>query len=323
MKKMLSYAGWGIAVVALAGLFFQYHFVSRQQVSIIDRHLEERVELAAYIATLRDELESSAADMNALMQRLEDTEATVLIWQDYLTDTFSGTDADRAALPDEIAELLSDTLEEVEEKKFDFSNFEMPEGMSGYMGTMMTEMQYGYFISALDVSPETRDQVRDLITGALKDTYDTVYEGDMEQVNTVGMFPNPELRTQLETILTPEQLAEFDAYEENLPAHMLRRSTRMQLQMFAGELTEENRELVTEILVEEFSAAFEDRDADEDSFDSLSFGGINGGMYENARLRLTELLTPEQLTIYERYADMQTAMMESMSDMMETMGIEE
>ena len=318
MKRILPYAGWGIALAASAGFLFQY-VANREQTAEIDLLSGERASLTALVGIQAEKLEAYAADMDAVTQRMEDTEATVLIWQDYLTDAFSETDA--ANLPDEIAALLPDALKEVEKSGFDFSNFEMPEQMSGYMGTMMTEMQYGNFISSLDVSPETREEVRDLITGSLKETFDAVYEGDEEPSSEFGMLSNSELRTQLETLLTPEQLADFDAYEENLSEHMMRQSTNMQLQMLAGGLTEENRELITEILVEEFSAAFED--IDEESFDPLSFGGMNGATYESARQRLSELLAPDQLAIYDRYADAQTAMMESMSEMMEMMNTEE
>ncbi|MCH7908307.1 MAG: hypothetical protein IIB38_01675 [Candidatus Hydrogenedentes bacterium] len=318
MKRILPYAGWGIALVVLAGFLFQY-VVNREQTAEIDLLSGERAALTALVGIQAEKLEAYAADMDAVTQRMKDTEATVLIWQDYLTDTFSGTDP--ANLPDEIAELLPDALKEVEKSSFDFSNFEMPEHMSGYMGTMMTEMQYGDFISSLDVSPETREEVRNLIMGTLKETFDTVYEGDAEPFAESTMFSNAELRTELETILTPEQLAEFDAYEENLSEHMMRQSTNMQLQMLAGGLTEENRELVTEILVEEFSAAFDD--IDEESFDPLSFGGMNEATYESARQRLSELLAPDQLAIYDRYVDMQNTMMESMSEMMEMMNTEE
>ena len=314
MKRILPYAGWGIALAASAGFLFQY-VANREQTAEIDLLSGERASLTALVGIQAEKLEAYAADMDAVTQRMADTEATVLIWQDYLTDAFSETDA--ANLPDEIAALLPDALDEVEDSSFDFSNFEMPEQMSGYMGTMMTEMQYGDFIRSLDVSPETREEVRNLIMGTLKETFDTVAEPFAEST----LFSNAELRTELETILTPEQLADFDAYEENLPEHMMRQSTNMQLQMFAGGLTEENRELVTEILVEEFSAAFDD--IDEESFDPLSFGGMNGATYESTRQRLSELLAPDQLTIYDRYVGMQTAMMESMSDMMEMMNTEE
>jgi hypothetical protein len=124
-----------------------------------------------------------------------------------------------------------------------------------------------------------------------------------------------ELRNQVAQVLTPEELAKWDEYQEDLPRHMLEQSVDMQLNMFASSMDDDTRQVIRDTLVEEMLASQEELQATEtpleigDQFERQSVA------YANAREILANTLTEEQYQQADRFLTQQEQMVAASMEM--------
>jgi hypothetical protein len=192
------------------------------------------------------------------------------------------------------------------------------EAFSGQVVDMQVEMMYGGFLKDAGLTPEVREAVRAAIgesVGAMfKDSMSFLKDGDLTAMD--DMAQNEEqrkaaLREVLAQNLTPEQLAAYDTYEEELPRRMLEQSFDMQLSMMGGTMDEETRAVVRDTLVETLLPLQEDASLKPSESMSQSTAAM-----EQALDRLEGLLPPDQYESAARFIQQQVGMMQGFEEML-------
>jgi hypothetical protein len=124
---------------------------------------------------------------------------------------------------------------------------------------------------------------------------------------------DPELRADLAEVLTPQQLQEYDAYQEGLEGRVVRKGLDMQVGMMTSGLSPENREQMVDILAEEMMAS------------GVTAGPRAGGAdaqaaaMQRARDRLLVVMEPEQFERADRFFTQLDQMLETQRQMLENM----
>jgi hypothetical protein len=118
---------------------------------------------------------------------------------------------------------------------------------------------YGELFKELNLPPETEAQVREILIDSMAEQVSQGFDAMNGKADSEEMRKNMEahgqkLRAELATVLTADELAVFDEYEANKEQRMLESSIDVQLTMFAKGLTEENRTLLRDVIVEEMTA---------------------------------------------------------------------
>ncbi len=199
----------------------------------------------------------------------------------------------------------------------------MFEGESGEQIARMTvNMYYGDLFQELKLPKDTEQQVRDIIAkyaaeqirqgmGALK-------EGSApEDMKGVEEEIEERLRDELSRILTAEEMAVYDEYQDTMRERVLDQTYEMQLSMFAGGLTPENREIVKQTIIDEMLAM----EANVTQYpagasDIQAAFDIQRAAYERARERLLDVLDEDQLTVFDQFIETQQQMVETALQMM-------
>lgn len=191
------------------------------------------------------------------------------------------------------------------------------EAFSNQIVDMQVDMMYGKFLKEAGLSPEASEAVRaaigESVGATVKDSMALMSSGDLDGLDAMNKNEDARkaaLREALAQNLTPEQLAAFDAYEEELPRRMLEQSYDMQLGMMAGSLDDESRVLVRDALVDQMLAL---EDEDPSSSDTLS--RTTAGM-EQALAQLETVLPPDQFEAAQRFIDQQISMIRSFDGML-------
>jgi len=106
-----------------------------------------------------------------------------------------------------------------------------------------------------DTEAKVREMFRSYMAEQIKASIDMGQKGfSKEAAEKLESEGKARLREQLATVLTPEEMARWEEYESTLDERILEKQYDMQLGMLAPGLTPENRELVRDVLVEEFLA---------------------------------------------------------------------
>ena len=201
--------------------------------------------------------------------------------------------------------------------------FEGPQGeqMMDMGAKFATNMQYDPFVNGLELPAEQKQQVRDILTkynsemmrksmGALQG------KGDFSSVAADTNALKEQMRAELKTALGADGLAQFDAYQEEMPERMLNQSMELQLGMFAGGLTPESRTMVRDVMVQELLPG-QPNPADPTSPDQLStVTETQRAAFDRALQRLQPALPPDQYAEVEGFVRQQQEMMEMVTGMM-------
>jgi hypothetical protein len=123
------------------------------------------------------------------------------------------------------------------------------------------------------------------------------------------------LRDQLAQVLSPRELNDWDQYEATREERMIAKSLEMQLNMMAGSMSSEGRDLARDVLAEETIAAFQRaRVTINPTSDPAAAARLGMPMQSEAvriaRDRLTDALTPGDMQAFDRFAESMRAQQE-------------
>ena len=170
------------------------------------------------------------------------------------------------------------------------------------MAQMQARVRYGSFIESLETSTERRAEIDSAITAVFIERTTASRDrsaGRASAVDLEEIASAAYLREQLAAIMSAEELAEFDRYEATYQQRQLRNNFTLQLARVAGGLTEANREVVLEVLMQHMGAGQEqiqasNRDAVDESQRQLQ-------ALMNARTEIAARLDEAQLREAERF----------------------
>ena len=170
------------------------------------------------------------------------------------------------------------------------------------MAQMQAKVRYGGFVDSLAAGTEHRAEIDSAITAVFIERTKASRDrssGRASAVDLEEIASAAYLREQLATIMTAEELAELDRYEATFRQRQLRNNFTLQLSRVAGGLTEENREIVLEVLMQHMGAGKEqvqasNRDAVDESQRQLQ-------ALMNARMEIAGRLNEMQLQEAEKF----------------------
>ncbi|MBX3176114.1 MAG: hypothetical protein KF886_02015 [Candidatus Hydrogenedentes bacterium] len=180
---------------------------------------------------------------------------------------------------------------------------EQGEAMIESMLPMQVDMQYSALFQDLNLPAERRAALRD----ALLEHARAGMAAGMSMMRGEGMpdgsaMPSEEsLRAAIAEVLTPEELAQFDAYQEELPERMLRQQFDMQMNMFAGDLPEDIRATAVDIMVENLL------EAGQTGMDMNPDFSAMRAAFDNTLADLGQVLSPEDFARVRPIIDQQRA----------------
>ena len=194
--------------------------------------------------------------------------------------------------------------------------------ISNISANMMVDMEYGDLLYGLQLPPDREQRAREIIARNMGDQIATgmgVFQtkASNQQLSDLKMSADQKLRRELGQVLNPNQLAAFDSYQRELPEHILGKSIEMQLSMFSGNLTPQNRKIAREVLVQELmGSGFGADGMGIPSTTDLSslFQQQQIGL-QRARARLSTVFSIEQLSQYDRFANQLSRMLQSASQL--------
>jgi len=175
------------------------------------------------------------------------------------------------------------------------------EGMSDQMAKMQIERQYGAFLAGLGLDPSQEDEVRAALFRVLVDaSIDSHSSRDL-----VASW----MRDELAQLLSPEELAEFDEYQETLPEQMLRQSYGSQVDTMAAGLSDATRAMLVDVLVAETLLA-EQIPIPEDATSAYPLVQ-RMNVYANTLDRFDGVLNERESAALNRFLNQQYAQLES------------
>ncbi len=107
--------------------------------------------------------------------------------------------------------------------------------------------QFGQFLDELEADGQRKQRIQDLLTDivTMQSEAGNQYsngEIDIEQLSTI--VGDDFLRDQLASVMTAEELEQFERYQEDSSSHLMRESHRLMIELTAPSLSNSGRELV-------------------------------------------------------------------------------
>jgi len=209
---------------------------------------------------------------------------------------------------------------------FDMFTGEQGRKIAEYSARMAMDMQYGDFFAEVELDPEVEQEVRDIIVAHMTDQMTSGIEMatssedstfDLWGIEDMTDQVSEALRADLAQVLTADQMNVWEEYDARKEERVLTKQYDMELGMFASGLTPENRELATDVLVDEILLAKETRqqDPDEPAGMQAEFERQRQ-VFANARARLAELIDESQLVHFDRFVEQQETAIEFMGLLM-------
>ncbi|MCX5769122.1 MAG: hypothetical protein NTZ09_02435 [Candidatus Hydrogenedentes bacterium] len=296
MDKKGSGTAWaiaGLAVVALIGSLV-WGFSLHQRVQALNQTVTDSQQQA-------NALKNQAQQQDEQVRRLQETVGQ-------LEQRLAATTPENAAAPDGAAapgETPAEAPKPAENANPMASMMKMFEGEQGKKfaeasaNAAMT-MQYGDLFTELALPPETEQKVRGIIRDYMVRAMQASAEfmksdATPESAKKFEDDFEAQMRTELSKVLTNEGMAIFDEYEAGAPERMLRKSFEMQMGMFAPGLTEENRTMVIDVMVEEMMALKQEPGSLATMADPNAIGAQLDAL-ERSRQRLSTVLEEQQMT---------------------------
>lgn len=124
--------------------------------------------------------------------------------------------------------------------------------------TALAELSFSDFLNALDVEPDVKAQVREIIGASYLEnialTQFAMVSGDKTWAEVKGwqLEERAYLSEQLAAVLSDEAYATWEAYVPEIEVRELEGSLRSQIQTMSSGLTPENFQMVMDVAVEEF-----------------------------------------------------------------------
>jgi hypothetical protein len=187
--------------------------------------------------------------------------------------------------------------------------------MADYAASMSMDMAFADFFDELSLPADIEGKVRDILVAHMSEQItkgmEAMQDGfDKEKLEQMEQGAEEQLREELSRVLNREEMVVYDEYADTMDERMMAQNYDMQLNMYAGGMTQENRTLVRDVLVDEMLAIGEERDQD------MGMGmGMDGDIqaalnmqleaFERARETLAGELDDEQLAYFDRFVEAQ------------------
>jgi hypothetical protein len=196
---------------------------------------------------------------------------------------------------------------------------------------MQIGVMYGDFLDQYGLTPEKRAQVEEILRAHMAEQMrvgmgamagasgDPASQAQAMQEATSAL--DQSLRDQLAQILSPRELNDWDQYEATREERMIAKSLEMQLNMPAGSMSSEGRDLARDVLAEEtFAAIQRTQGANTPAVDpttAMTQGfAAQSEAVRIARERLTNALSPGDMQAFDRFAESMRAQQEMVGGMM-------
>ena len=144
-----------------------------------------------------------------------------------------------------------------------------------------------------EAEQKVRGIIRDFTVRLIHGSAEAMQHGTPESVEKFENDLRAEMKKELSRVLTNEGMAIFDEYMQTMPERMLRKGFEMQLGMFAPSLSEENRTMVLDVMVEEMMAIKEEP-GNTATMGNRGAAGIEA--LERSRQRLSTVLDEQQMS---------------------------
>jgi hypothetical protein len=294
---------------------------------IAQRLYEEKKELSA-------ELKSAQHQARLLDKAMERTSEEEFIGADENEDQLNN---DRDARIEELEGLLSDLQARLDDAVADdaasdeegagdkspmaamYANF--TEDMARSQAASQVAMLYKDFLDGLNVDDALREEIRAILVdfkGAEMFAGILMARGDLTREELVEMDYASQLRGAMREVLSREELAYYDDYEAGMQERSIRQAYGTQMEMLASEMTEENRTMALDLLVDEMLArqAIEAESPNSDGDPAMDFQNAID-MFDSVALQLSEVLPEDQYAAFERFVDQIVNSMQMMQQMVE------
>jgi hypothetical protein len=308
-KTTLIAIPW-VAVVVLAVVAQGLH---RQNTAMRDRAERLQMQLTRQQDALQETAKAASVEAQEVQDRQDARDARIAELEGSLEELQARYDdaVNVSAAPDDDGEAEKSPMANM------LGGFS--EEMARSTASTQVSLFYKDFLNELNVDAETRDIVREILNdfkGA--ETWDQILvaRGELTQEEVEATDYPGQLRDALSAVLPDQELAYYDEYEDGMQERMIRQSYDMQLSMFAGELTEENRALALDFIVDEMSALEEAGGAPTNTEDgqAAQFQGVID-MFDSVSAQLFEILPEDQYAAFERFAEQQANQMRLVQQM--------
>jgi len=280
MKNVFAWTGWAVAAAAIgvaSMLWVRGGDKAEPTESVAPCRHKQEYDLAA----AQKALEDARADLAALQRE----HAALLGNQENAQEQLALAEADKhaeeTAAPEQPDEDAAETEEEDLGKRV----------LRGQMSAM-TDLAYGALFEDLALPDETRQVVSEWMIDAATQTRAAVVNAfqngntPAKDVKAAEDKALDQLRENLKTVLTAEELEAWEAYEQDKDLHLYWNILEGQLSMLAPGLTQENRGVAKQVLAEELVAHI---DALENSDEVYSLGNFNRAQSEAMQVSLERL----------------------------------
>lgn len=290
MSKQLAALGWIIAIIAIgtsAGLFValkgeKVKVIATQseveKLETISKGTEERITyLQAKMEEMNEQLMETAAQLEEAKKASANPAASASP-QNPMASLFAGLGKQAGGAGGEggknpmssLADLLKGAGKGAGKDGADSGNplegissmFEGEQGkkLAEYGARMNIGMMYQDLFTDLALPSDVEGQVRDILAKNMADQVQNAMgmltgkdaggkEADLEKQYA------DKVRQELSAVLSPEEMAKWEAYEANKDQHAMNAAYDMQLNMFAPSLSPEAHQMARDVLVEEMLAA--------------------------------------------------------------------
>ena len=322
--------GWIVAaILLLAGTGVLIWGMGQRMVADDLRARLERAD--GTINALKENLEAMGRRVDAAAQEIRDLEARVAKLQppeagDTAVPAAPGASPDTDALTSMIQALQKPQEgQNTGENPFSamFSG-EKGKNMARMSAQMSVPTMYGELFKELNLPAEDEAKVREILTDAIAEQVSQGFDAMNKKSDPEAMRKNVEaqgqkLRAQLATVLTADELAVFDEYEAGKERRMLESGIDMQLSMFANGLTEENRTMFRDVIVEELSAQGEWVNNPEVYANPGSAIDRQIAAFRAARDRVVPVIAEDQVAQVDAFVDQMETMMNAQRELLENL----
>ena len=322
MGKAASIGGWIVAVVLLAATAYLYR-VNQDLNARLSATNEEREGILAQVEEQSEMLAKLSLGLDATQTRLQHLEEAT----QYITRRHTGFSSFES-LGEGVGRALGDLGAVIDfiasgralmggESFIGLMPGLLIESAPGAIARTTVDLKYGDFIRSLGLDEARQAQVEEAFILGMRAQIEQASSSLFGTEADAGERADPEtdvLREHLAQVLTPEELEIFDASQNDARARNVRRTFDVQLRLFAGGLTPENRERVLDVFVEEtLKAIDEEGTAPPDGLDFRGQLERQKTVYPRALERLRGDLDDEQYAIVERFVDNQLGLLETSS----------
>ncbi len=319
MSKALSIGGWVVAVMLLAGTAYLYR-VNQDLNARLSVNLEEREGILAQVNGQSEMIAELSRGLEAARARLqvleEGTRRTGFSSFESLGEGVGQALGDLGAIFDFIASgpalIGGESLVGLMQGRL-LKN--IPEDMA----RATVDVKYGDFIRSLGLDETRQAEVEEAFAKGMMAQFEQTASALFgNEENELGDAEADALRENLAQVLTAEELELFDASQSDARDKNIRRAFEVQLRVFAGGLTPENRERALDVFVEETLKAIDEEGmAAPNSLDLQGQLNTQKTIYPRALKRLRDDFNDEQYAILERFVNNQTGLLETSSKWLE------